>query len=160
MLKSHLSSWNVLLFAFKLQVLWWNGYQSVANGLHGHHVCDNSLFALTMPHATQAECSLGWAWASPTLAWLHCGSVCACTLVCLFGLTTLRLFVCLFGPKFQMSAFKYFMMIACPRWRAPQLSLSRENEYGGLLSDCRFGVKESKSKDDWMCWQHAQQLTW
>ena len=44
---------------------------------------------------------LGWAWASPTLAWLHCGSVC----VSMFGPTTYR--------RFQMSAFKYFTMGAC-----------------------------------------------
>ena len=44
---------------------------------------------------------LGWAWASSTLAWLHC--TCMCIYPCLFEPTT----YC----KFQMSAFKYFIKI-------------------------------------------------
>ena len=49
--------------------------------------------------------------------------------------------------------------MSCPR--VLQLSLSRENECGGLLPDCRFGVKESESEDNlsWMRWQHTWQLT-
>ena len=44
---------------------------------------------------------LGRAWASPTLAWLHCARVCVCLV--LGGPTTYR--------KLQMSAFKYFTMV-------------------------------------------------
>ena len=54
---------------------------------------------------TDDEYSLGRAWASPTLTWLHCGSVCVSICACLFGPTTYH--------KFQMSTFKYFTMIAC-----------------------------------------------
>ena len=35
---------------------------------------------------------LGRAWASPTLAWLHCARMCVSMLVCLFGPTTYRKF--------------------------------------------------------------------
>ena len=41
-----------------------------------------------------------------------------------------------------MSAFKYFTSMLT----VVHFSLSRERE--GLLSDCRFGVKESESEDD------------
>ena len=68
-------------------------------------------------------------------------------------------YACLFGPtayrKFQMSAFKYFTMIAChvhDDVYFSQLSLSRENEREGLLPDCKFGVKESESEDDLVEW--------
>ena len=51
----------------------------------------------------------------------------------LFGQTTYR--------KFQMSAFKYFTMIACHVNADVYFSsLSRENERGGLLPDCRKGL--------------------
>ena len=62
--------------------------------------------------------------------------VCICA--CLFGLTTYR--------KFQMSTFKY-LMIECPRMPTCT-SAKLWNGHKGPLSDCRVGLKESKSKYD------------
>ena len=66
------------------------------------------------------EILLGRAWASPTLAWLHCACACVCLLASLLGPTT----YC----KFQIRTFKYFMKIdivheACEgQWRPDSLS--------------------------------------
>ena len=45
--------------------------------------------------------------------------------------------------------------------RVRNKSLNRENKHGGLLPDCRFGMKESESGDNFirMRWQHTPQLT-
>ena len=66
--------------------------------------CTNKLLNLTLMALLLHL--LGWAWVSPTLAWLHCTRVWVRMLVCLFGPTTCR--------KFQISASKYFTMIHFP----------------------------------------------
>ena len=49
--------------------------------------------------------------------------------------------------------------MSCPRRGVLQLSLSRQNECGGLLPDCRFHVKESESEDDCVGSTHGNLLS-
>ena len=82
--------------------------------------------------------------------------------VCVYLCLYVRLFVWTTYHKFQMSAFKYFTMIACLVHAVTCTSAKpKPNERGGLLPDCRFGVKESESEDHFirMRWQHTWQFT-
>ena len=107
------------------------------------HVCNNDFLCIN------ACTYLGWAWASPTLAWLHWAHVC--------------IYACLDQPltvdfKSAHSNISRWLMVHADVYFS---YTSRENKCEGLLPACRVGVKESESEDysSWMHWQCARQLT-
>ena len=78
---------------------------------------------------------LGWAWVSPTPAWLHC--VYACLLVCLAWPLMVNF-------KRVHSHLSWCWNVQCIHTSAQ----THENKDVRPLPDCTVGVKESKSKND------------
>ena len=75
---------------------------------------------------------LGWAWASPTQAWLYCRHVCACLLACLWTST------------YRSNIYVHLS------------SVKKDSE--GLLPESSVHVKKSQSKDDLLSFLGPTQL--
>ena len=70
----------------------WHDVLSHSGDSHVRVTGPLSMHALARAHPTMSCIYLvlpylGWAWASPTLAWLHCSRVCACLCACLLALS-------------------------------------------------------------------------
>ena len=104
------------------------------NGVCVYHVAVQMLYNIT---------SLGRAWASPTLAWLHCTRVCVC------------LFVCLGLDRPLTVNFKWAHSNISRWWNVHADLIQQTTEQ---KPDCSVAVKESEDDLSWMHWQHAWQL--
>ena len=101
---------------------------------------------------------LGRAWASPTLAWLHCARMCVCLFV--------GLFVCLDRPLTVNFNWAHSNISRSWNVHADVYRTSAIDNIGYIIYasannwDCSVAVKESESDDDfsWMHWQHTRQL--
>ena len=79
---------TMLRHSFEIYGKWSN--KKASKHTHARTQCSHTSVGLVPINLLHSL--LGQAWASPTLAWMHCARVCVCLFVCLFGPTTYRKF--------------------------------------------------------------------